>query len=205
MNTHQPKSALLNAYLDEELHPAARQEVEEHLRTCRVCQQEFEQLRRVSTMLQNIPLPNFQPAERFAANLTRRLTPHPSSTTRSRHASPSLYLVPISLLAIWLLWQMTTTFSNLLDLAQSTNLFPVLREGSGGHGQSLWITLTQLLAGQSTPPWLSALADLSQWSWSLQLAWLIQAGIAFAYWIWLFLLQWRPISYKQDLPFHFRS
>ncbi len=202
---YKSKSALLNAYLDGELPVAVRQKLEQHLLTCRACQRELEQLRQVSTLLQTAPLPDFLPAELFADNLTRHLTPRPSPATRPHAILPSVYLMPLTLLTIWVLWQIGLTLSNLLDLAKSAGMLTVSVPGIEIGGQSLWVTLAQLLAGQHAPSWLSILASLSQWSWSLQIAWMIQAGIALAYGAWIFLWQRGTFLAGRTFSFHLSS
>ncbi|HEX6035240.1 MAG TPA: zf-HC2 domain-containing protein, partial [Anaerolineales bacterium] len=65
----------LGAYADGELRGNRLQHVKEHLAECEVCQLELESLDRLSSLLQEAPLPEFSPPERFAAQVGLRL-PH---------------------------------------------------------------------------------------------------------------------------------
>ena len=66
----------LGAYLDGELDRRAQSEVQTHLETCPACQDELEELRRLSHLLRAAPQPDFTPAarlqDRFMLQLPRR-------------------------------------------------------------------------------------------------------------------------------------
>ncbi len=65
--------ALLNAYLDGELHGQRLLEVEKHLVSCAACRNDLQELRTVSDLLRAAPAPAFLPVERFVAQLILRL------------------------------------------------------------------------------------------------------------------------------------
>ena len=46
---------LLSAYIDDELSPDDRRQVEEHLSSCEVCRREFEELRGISALVRELP------------------------------------------------------------------------------------------------------------------------------------------------------
>jgi anti-sigma factor RsiW len=74
----------LNAYLDGELHGSRLHQVEIHLTECQVCQTELESLERLSSLLQEVPAPEFTSPERFAAQVNL-LLPHEQSGNDDRH------------------------------------------------------------------------------------------------------------------------
>ncbi len=63
----------LNAYLDAELEAGRLQEVKSHLAECRQCQADLQSLQDLSSLLRQVPLPEFMPSERFAAQVGLRL------------------------------------------------------------------------------------------------------------------------------------
>ncbi len=64
MGNH-PNDSLLHAYLDEELEPGQRAELEAHLQSCRACTRDLERLRQLFTSIEGLP----------DRGLTRDLTP----------------------------------------------------------------------------------------------------------------------------------
>ena len=76
----------LNAYLDGELNGSQLQQVEAHLAECEACQAELESLERLSSLLHEVPAPEFTSPERFAAQVNLRL-PH-RRTVNSRKQDP---------------------------------------------------------------------------------------------------------------------
>ncbi len=76
---HEDMRALLNAYLDGELHGTRLLEMELHLASCEACRNELKELHLVSDLLQAAPTPEFMPAERFVSNLTLQpAAPYPA-------------------------------------------------------------------------------------------------------------------------------
>src|SRR5512135_364720 len=73
LNMHEEIRAMLNPYLDGELHGRRLLELEIHLASCKSCQDELKELRLVSNLLQSAPAPEFMPVERFVSNLNMRL------------------------------------------------------------------------------------------------------------------------------------
>ncbi len=142
----------LGAYLDGELGAARRQRVQAHLDECADCRAELESLRRVSTLLQSAPEPEFTPPEPFAARLALVL-PRPEQIEKQA-GRPSVlwYLIPAVILAAWFFYQTVLTASGLTALS-ATLLGPASQAAPKEGAHSLWfIALTGLLGG-----WLTGL------------------------------------------------
>ncbi len=194
---HEPAYELLNAYLDDELSIPARRSIEQHLAICPLCCQELEQLRSLSRLLRTTPLPDFLSAERFVVSLTHHLKLRARLTSRSPRFSLFAWLAPVGLLTSWFLVHALTILGNLLDLAGGAGVLRISIPALIDQGQSLWLTIAQLLAGNhldQVQPWLAALDSLTRWSAGLQGTWMIQAGIVTTYWLWIILSQRRTNS-----------
>lgn len=107
----------LGAYLDGELRGHSLLEMQAHLETCPVCQEELNELRQLSHLLRAAPLPEFTPANRFTSQLMLQL---PRRSETPQPASPAQWigwLVPTTLLAAWVFIQVTVWLSSLLSFA----------------------------------------------------------------------------------------
>lgn len=187
---HEDMRALLNAYLDGELHGWRLLEVQNHLASCEACRSELRELRAVSDLLRAAPLPAFTPAERFAANLALNLPRRPLKAQLQRGPSLTWWLAPLALMGLWffiqtLLW-LTGTLSLALDSgllgehaawlstsAANSNVFSFLMGLMGSHLET---------GAQST---LSLLDRLALFGNSLLNQWFSQAIIALLYWVWM--------------------
>lgn len=93
----------LNAYLDGELQGSRLQQVEGHLAECEVCQVELASLEKLSDLLQEVPAAEFTPPERFAAQVSLRLPRQKTRASRKRIFEIGWWMIPVVLLAIWVL------------------------------------------------------------------------------------------------------
>ena len=91
----------LNAYLDGELHGSRLHEVEAHLAECDVCQAELDSLAKLSTLLQEVPVAEFSPPERFAAQVSLRLPRPKLEVSRKKILEISWWMIPIGLIVTW--------------------------------------------------------------------------------------------------------
>ena len=92
----------LNAYLDGELAGRRLEHVETHLTACQECQAELSALRRLSQVVQTVPLPDeFPTADRFTAQLMLRLPRHPDQPVRQIVRQSGWWLVPAAILGSW--------------------------------------------------------------------------------------------------------
>jgi predicted anti-sigma-YlaC factor YlaD len=91
----------INQYLDEyydgELSPARRRQVEAHLEECTSCQAEVDQMRRLSVLLDEMPLPDaFSSPQLFQAQVALRVSRQ--QVERSRYPEAAWHVVPVLLL-----------------------------------------------------------------------------------------------------------
>jgi len=88
---------LLDEYHDGELSPARCRQVEAHLSGCPACHAELEQMRQVSALLQDLPLPDkFSSPQLFGAQVALRVSRQ--QVERSRYPGVAWYVVPVLLL-----------------------------------------------------------------------------------------------------------
>jgi predicted anti-sigma-YlaC factor YlaD len=88
---------LLDEYYDGELSPARRRQVETHLKVCSSCRAELEEMRQLSALLQDLPLPDaFSSPQLFGAQVALRVSRH--QVERSNYPSAAWHVVPLLLL-----------------------------------------------------------------------------------------------------------
>jgi len=113
----------LSAYLDGELKGRQLQQVEEHLAECEACQAELESLQGLSALLQEDPAPDFISNERFVAQVNLQLPQRRVATTTSRSLlDVGWWMVPVTLLMIWIFIGTTTVISDMVSAANSFGL-----------------------------------------------------------------------------------
>lgn len=88
---------LLEAYHDGELSPGQHRKVEAHLSECPACRAELEQMRRLSTLLHEVPLPDaFSAPHLFGSQVALRLSRRHAE--RARYPGAAWHVVPVLLL-----------------------------------------------------------------------------------------------------------
>ena len=184
----------LGAYQDGELQGARLRQVEEHLAVCSQCQVELQEMRSLSALLHEAaPAADFQPAERFAANLALSL-PRRSELPQPRRAlQAGWWLTPLVVLGAWLFITITLWISSALILAVNTVLpgGGAALQGIWMHGstQMGWFAITTSLAGERLggAGWqiLSMLNDAHLFVAQLSRVLMLQAVLALAYLGWL--------------------
>ena len=113
----------LNAYLDGELRGRQLQQVEEHLIECEACQAELKSLQGVSALLQEVPAPEFVSHERFVAQVNLRLPQRRVASTPSHSLfDVGWWMIPVSLLMIWVFIATTTIVSEMVSVADNLGL-----------------------------------------------------------------------------------
>ena len=117
----------LNAYLDGELNGSRLPYVEAHLAECKICQSELELLDRLSDLLQEVPAAEFTSSERFASQVSLRLPHSQAAFSKTKIIEIGWWMVPVGLLAVWVLISASFWVSDMLSVA---NRFGLLTSGS---------------------------------------------------------------------------
>jgi len=186
---HEDMRALLNAYLDGELHGSRLRELELHLVTCNSCRSEIEELQLVSNLLKAAPSPEFMPVERFVSNLTLSLPRRPMRDLPPKPGSLAWWLIPAGLLAAWFFVQTVFSLSDVVAAAQTTGVLGRAVNGLGSGQVTIWFAaVTGLFGGQAgrMQSTLSLLNGLNVFGVNLLHGFLWQALIVLLYWVWLF-------------------
>jgi hypothetical protein len=112
----------LNAYLDGELKESQVQHVETHLVECESCRAELESLAGLSSLLHEVPAPEFTPPERFAAQVNLRLPRQRPFASKNRGAEIGWWLVPVGLLTSWIFIGTSFVVSDILSVANNLGI-----------------------------------------------------------------------------------
>ena len=112
----------LGAYVDGELRGSRLQHVKEHLAECESCQRELESLDRLSSLLQEVPVPEFTPAERFAAQVGLRLPHAKPASPEKKVLEIAWWMIPVGLLAIWAFTSVSFLVSDIVIVANNFGL-----------------------------------------------------------------------------------
>jgi len=136
----------LNAYLDGELKEGQVQQVEAHLVECKACREELESLARLSSLLHEVPAPEFTPPERFAAQVNLRLPRRQMSASRNKILEIGWWMIPVGLLGTWVFIGTSTLVSGMLSTANNLGLM---------SGLSDWLTFGSMSEAQ----WSAALGQ----------------------------------------------
>ena len=185
---HDDMRALLNAYMDGELHGIRLLEMESHLASCESCQNELKDLNLVSDLLQAAPLPEFMPTERFVSNLALRLPRRTMYELPPKAGPLAWWLVPVGLLGAWFFVQTVFILTNLAVAAQTTGLLGQAATWLGSGQQTAWFAALTNFSGvqagglQGT---LALLNGLDIFGVHLLTGFLWQALIVLIYWGWL--------------------
>jgi predicted anti-sigma-YlaC factor YlaD len=133
----------LNAYLDGELHGNRLQQVEAHLAECEVCQADLESLEQLSDLLQEVPMPEFTPPERFASQVSLRLPHSKPATSRKSLLEIGWWMIPVGLLAAWFFISVSFLVSDMLAVANNFGLLTSISDWMrlGSPNGASWSTI----------------------------------------------------------------
>ena len=112
----------LNAYLDGELKGGRLQQVEEHLSECEACQAELDSLMGLSTLLHEVPLPDFPSPERFATQVNLLLPQKRTAPPRRSLSDVGWWMIPVGILAVWVFISTAFIVSSMVSVADSFGL-----------------------------------------------------------------------------------
>ena len=183
----------LGAYLDGELSPHSRLELEVHLQSCAECRAELESLSQLSHLLHNAPQPEFASPSQFKAQVILCLPERPEERRESAPRTWYLWLAPAITLGGWLFLQVTLGLSSIISLARQAGLLAGASTWlSNSPLQMTWFGLVQsTLGGLLAPAWLNDLAvvnDINLLLRNLVVIFLIQLGVGLLYWVSLLLV-----------------
>ena len=146
----------LNAYLDGELKNGKLHQVEKHLVECEECQAELEFLQNLSSMLHEVPAPEFTPSERFASQVSLRLPHEKPRVVKSKAQEVGWWMIPVSLLLLWVFIGSVEVVGDVISTADRLGILSLEDAPAwlvpGTSGEDLWSgTLGEfgLLSGNS--------------------------------------------------------
>jgi len=116
----------LSAYADGELRGSRLVLVKTHLAACEVCQLDLEALDKLSSLLQEVPVPEFTPPERFASQVHLRLPHSRTASSGKKVLEIGWWMIPVGLLAIWGFMSVSFLVSDVLSVANNFGLLPSL-------------------------------------------------------------------------------
>ncbi|MCE9647088.1 MAG: zf-HC2 domain-containing protein [Chloroflexi bacterium] len=112
----------LNAYLDGELKGGRLHQMETHLAGCLECQAELQSMQNLSSLLHEVPAPEFMSPDRFAAQISLRL-PHEHPPVLKRKAQEvGWWMIPVSLMMLWLFLNTSILVSEVVSTANGFGL-----------------------------------------------------------------------------------
>ena len=112
----------LGAYLDNELNNREIQKIEQHLEECAICQEEYESLQSLSSILAEAPLPDFPSPRDFSANVALRLPRKTVASTSSKVLKIGWWMAPVGLLTAWVFIVTTNLVGEMLGAANRFGL-----------------------------------------------------------------------------------
>lgn len=112
----------LNAYLDGELKNGRLHQVEKHLAVCEECRAELESLKGLSSLLREVPAPEFTPTERFAAQVSLRLPHARPGVTKRKVQEVGWWMIPVSLLLLWVFIGSVEVVGDVISTAERLGL-----------------------------------------------------------------------------------
>jgi hypothetical protein len=112
----------LNAYLDGELKNGKLHQVEKHLFECEECRAELESLKSLSSLLREVPTPEFIPSERFASQVILRLPHEKPKIVKHKAQEIGWWMIPVSLLLLWVFLGTSETVGYVVSTANRLGL-----------------------------------------------------------------------------------
>ena len=176
----------LNAYLDGELRGIRLHDVEAHLAECQACQEELRSLQGLSALLQEVPVPEFISPERIAAQVNLRLPHRIPSATKRKVIETGWWMIPVSLMAVWIFISTASLVSDMLLAASGFGLLSNIPTWliSGASGEGFWsATLGQfgILSGNSLQ-WAEVIEAFTRTT-VPQITWQVSIALLYLSWI----------------------
>jgi predicted anti-sigma-YlaC factor YlaD len=193
----------LNAYLDGELHDIRLQQVQAHLAECDTCLADLESLEKLSDLLQEAPPAEFSPPERFASQVSLRLSRQKAVAPRKKILEVGWWMIPVGLLAVWIFISGIFFVYDVLFMANRVGLLmdvsSWMRFGTPGTANwSLILAQVGILRGNSLD--LAASTEIFTRTSLLQIT--LQVSIALLYLSWIAIWWTRHMRQRNQ---HFRT
>jgi hypothetical protein len=114
--------------------------VEAHLAECQACQEELQSLQGLSALLQKVPLPESISSERLAAHVNLRLPHGPLAATKSKALEIGWWMIPVSLMAVWIFISTAILVSDMVSTASEIGLLGKASAwlGPGSSSETYW-------------------------------------------------------------------
>ena len=112
----------LNAYLDGELKGKRLHQVEEHLTACDTCRAELDSLQDLSTLLREVPAPEFAANERFASQVNLCLPQKRTTPPQAQLFDLGWWMIPVGLVAVWAFISTAVLLGNMVSAADAFGL-----------------------------------------------------------------------------------
>ena len=147
-------SEWLNTYHDGELRGRRLQDVEAHLAECEFCQAELGALESLSSLLHEVPMPEFTVPERLASQVNLRLPHKRAVVSKKQIIEFGWWMIPVGLLGAWIFISTSFFISDILSAASNLGLLRGISDWMAfGPSNDIYLsaTLSQLglLSGNS--------------------------------------------------------
>lgn len=112
----------LDAYLDGELKGGRLHQVEVHLAGCPYCRAELQSLQNLSSLLHEVPAPEFTSPDRFAAQISLRLPHNQPAVLTHKVREAGWWMIPVSLMVLWIFLNTSIWVSDVVSTANGFGL-----------------------------------------------------------------------------------
>ncbi len=136
-------SEWLNAYHDGELRGSRLDHVRAHLVECELCQAELESLKSLSSLLHEVPMPEFMPAERIATRVNLRLPHEQVKVPTAKLVEVGWWMIPVGLLAAWVFIDTSFFISDIVVTANNLGVLSGLSDWlASGPTNEIYLSAT---------------------------------------------------------------
>jgi len=136
-------SEWLNAYHDGELRGGRLHQMEAHLADCELCQAELESLQSLSSLLHEVPAPEFTPSDRFTAQVNLRLPHNRTAVSGKKIMEIGWWMIPVGLLGTWVFISTAYIIGDILSTASNFGLLSGMSSWLGsGPSNDIYLSTT---------------------------------------------------------------
>jgi hypothetical protein len=136
-------SEWLSAYHDGELRGSQLHQVEMHVAECELCQAELESLDTLSSLLHEVPTPEFTSPERFAAQVNLRLPHKQAVAPQKRLFEIGWWMIPVGILCAWVFVGTASVVSDVLSVVSNLGLLSGMSDWlASGPANDIYLSTT---------------------------------------------------------------